>query len=491
MAPLVRSVLLDTGMRSSVRSLLVVLMSVSACTRATEPRTSSSVPTAVPSPVVTDMVESAEPADGSVATLRPEPAPVEISSVVEPEPREVAETVKLTGIATVRAEPRLDAPALGQVALGGRVDVFERVEGTGCARKWLAIAPRGFVCAPSQRTKRKATPMLPELPGDATIPGTYGSVAKGAKVYDSLADLEAGQGRVPSAHLTVRRERGVSHDGRDLWKTRYGLVDEQDVKRFRPSSFHGELLADGLAQPLAWTLPAPQEHRVEVLGAPDEGAPVVTTLRARRSRSVLEEKDGFVRVEEGWIARERVRVARRAEAPTELGADERWLDIDLSEQVLVAYEGAEPVYATLISSGRPGHRTPTGIYRINKKVAERTMNSMADSSDSYSVDRVPWTAYFAHGYALHAAFWHGGFGRTRSHGCVNLAPIDARALYDWMAPLSAPGWAEVYGHEDQPGSVVRLKDRRNPEPQWQGYAKAMHEASDTQLAAAPSSVRAG
>lgn len=497
MASLVRSVLLDRGMRSSVRSLLVVLVSASACVRAVEPRSPSAAPSAETSrPQATEAVESVETAElatGTLASLRPTPAAAEIPLGAEaaPEPRTVTETVAFTGAATVRAEPRVDAPALGELALGARVQVFERVEGTGCARPWLAIAPRGYVCAPFERTRRAATPMLPELPDGAQVPGVYGSVTKGAVVYDSLAAVEADQGRVPEAHLTVRRERGVAHGGRSLWKTRYGLIDEQDIQRFRGSTFHGELVEDGLAQPLAWTLPAPQELRVRVLAAPTDGAAVVTTLPARRARRVLEELDGFVRIEEGWVVREQLRVARRSEAPAELAAGERWMDIDLSEQVLVAYEGDEPIYATMISSGRPGHRTPTGIFRISKKVAERTMNSMADSTDSYSVDRVPWTAYFAHGYALHAAFWHGGFGRTRSHGCVNLSPIDARALYDWMAPLSAPGWAEVYGHEEQPGSLVRLKDRRDPEPKWQGYAKDMHDAADTRLAAAPAPTRAG
>lgn len=477
--------------------MLLVLLSASACTRVGEPRPISAAPS-----VESGAAEATEPAVGVLGSLRSSLAPVEISARPSPSaavesgaastagsvavvaPREVTETVALSGAATVRAEPRVDAPALGQVALGGRVDVYERVEGSGCARSWLAIAPRGFVCAPFERTREEATPVLPELRDGAQIPGVYGSVAKGAFVYDSLAAVDLELGRVPASHLTVRRERTVIRGERSLWKTRYGLIDQQDIKRFRGSTFHGEMLEDGLTQPMAWTLPAPTEHEVRVQEAPAADSAVVAKLRARRARRVLEERDGFVRVQEGWIARERVRVARAAEAPAEVVAGERWLDIDLSEQVLVAYEGAVPVYATLISSGRPGHRTPTGVFRISKKVAERTMNSMSDSSDSYSVDRVPWTAYFAHGYALHAAFWHGGFGRTRSHGCVNLAPVDARALYDWMAPLSAPGWAEVYGHEDQPGSLVRLHDGSDDQPQWKGYAKDMREAADGRLAAA-------
>lgn len=53
---------------------------------------------------------------------------------------------------------------------------------------------------------------------------------------------------------------------------------------------------------------------------------------------------------------------------------------------------------------------------------------------------VPWIQYFASGYALHGAYWHDSFGTPRSHGCVNLAPIDARVVFMWSEPTVPPGW---------------------------------------------------
>ena len=179
----------------------------------------------------------------------------------------------------------------------------------------------------------------------------------------------------------------------------------------------------------------------------------------------ISEDGGFAKLEgQGWIPRRLVRVATKTAPPEGLGEGERWIDIDLDQQTLVAYEGETPVYATMISSGKVHHDTPTGVYRIHRKVAQRTMNSMADSNSEYSVDKVPWTAYFAHGYALHAAYWHGAFGRKKSHGCVNLAPIDAKRLYAWTAPLVAPGWLEVYGHEKQVGLGCSDPQQEGPEP---------------------------
>ena len=183
-------------------------------------------------------------------------------------------------------------------------------------------------------------------------------------------------------------------------------------------------------------------------------------------------------IHNGWsmdyqkVAAADVRVATVAAPPAGVADGERWFDVDLDEQVLVAYEGATPVYATLVSTGKRKHRTPTGITRIKAKLERATMNN--DDGEVYSVADVPWTMYYADkGYALHTAYWHDGFGGPRSHGCVNLAPHDARVLYHWSSPDVPPGWVAVYGDENNPGSLVRVRSRKVPEPAFRGYARRM------------------
>ncbi len=495
---MVRQLLRSQTMVSVGRVWVVALMSMAACSRAAEPTVGSAPPTAVQAPA-----EAAQPGPAGLSRLRGGPSLGEPSSDADAallagqqEPsgaavlaeRQPLATVAMERTATVRTEPRVSAPAVGLLAAGARVEIYERVPGEGCVREWLAVVPHGFVCAQTAATSQEPTGMLPVVPDGARVPGIYGSVAKQALVYASLDDAAAQlDGREPGRHLTVRRERQAVRGGQTFWKTRYGWFAGADVRRFRGSEFSGELLDGGLDNPMVWTLPAPKARTVPVLAEPAKKAEVVAHLGPRRARRMLEQRDGYARIDEGWVELARVRIAKPTAAPQGIAADERWVDIDLDQQVLVAYEGATPVYATLVSTGKAGHTTPTGIYRISRKVAERTMNSMSDSSDSYSVDKVPWTAYFAHGYALHAAFWHGGFGRRRSHGCVNLAPHDARALYDWMSPAAAPGWAEVYGNADQPGAVVRVRSRRDPEPSWKGYAQQMREG-DASVAMAAATV---
>lgn len=61
-------------------------------------------------------------------------------------------------------------------------------------------------------------------------------------------------------------------------------------------------------------------------------------------------------------------------------------------------------------------------------------------SQNFELRDVPWIQYFAAGYALHGAYWHDVFGTPRSHGCVNLAPIDARLVFAWTDPPVPLGW---------------------------------------------------
>ena len=57
-------------------------------------------------------------------------------------------------------------------------------------------------------------------------------------------------------------------------------------------------------------------------------------------------------------------------------------------------------------------------------------------------------------YALHGAFWHNNFGRTKSHGCVNLAPQDAKAIFAWAEPKLPEGWHGVMSTSEKPGTRV-------------------------------------
>jgi hypothetical protein len=66
--------------------------------------------------------------------------------------------------------------------------------------------------------------------------------------------------------------------------------------------------------------------------------------------------------------------------------------------------------------------------------------TMRRGAQNFELRDVPWIQYFAAGYALHGAYWHDVFGIPRSHGCVNLSPIDARIVFQWTDPPIPEGW---------------------------------------------------
>ena len=156
-----------------------------------------------------------------------------------------------------------------------------------------------------------------------------------------------------------------------------------------------------------------------------------------------------------------VKLAKPVAPPADLAANEKWIDVDLTRQALIAFEGTRPVFATLISSGRRNaddkekdFATPTGSFRIREKHITNTMDGDVASDGPYSIDDVPWVMYFNGGYALHGAFWHDRFGAERSHGCVNLAPEDAKTLFTWTDPPLPPAWHGVFTKDDSTGTRV-------------------------------------
>lgn len=109
------------------------------------------------------------------------------------------------------------------------------------------------------------------------------------------------------------------------------------------------------------------------------------------------------------------------------GSGKRFL-VDLSEQMLYAYEGDTLVRSTLISSGRWPYPTVTGTYYIYIKYTAQRMRG-----PGYDLPGVPYVMYFYQGYALHGTYWHNNFGTPMSHGCVNMPTPEAEWAFNWAS----------------------------------------------------------
>ncbi len=136
---------------------------------------------------------------------------------------------------------------------------------------------------------------------------------------------------------------------------------------------------------------------------------------------------------------------------------EKLIHVDLTEQLVTAFEGNTLVFQSRCSSGGKGTRTPTGEFLTYHKGPSIHMTNQDEEGvkNYYDLPGVPWCSFFTgYGNAFHGTYWHNDYGRPRSHGCVNLRSEDAKWLYRWTRPNVPPG--EDYLHLPGEGTRVQI-----------------------------------
>jgi hypothetical protein len=137
----------------------------------------------------------------------------------------------------------------------------------------------------------------------------------------------------------------------------------------------------------------------------------------------------------------------------QLPAEEKRIEVNLTEQTVYAFEEDRLVFQAPISSGvyteNPLNgiptETPAGNFHIAMKSPSRHMGDgdLTSSLDAYELPGVPWVSLFhSIGVGFHGTYWHDNFGSPMSHGCVNMRNEDAKWLYRWTTP--AIGYSEWY-----------------------------------------------
>jgi hypothetical protein len=384
----------------------------------------------------------------------------------------------------VLARPRDTAPLLGSIARGTRTKVRGElaVETSRYCRGgvFYAIEPFGWICAADTQPTTLPLTTAPALalepgtslpyryvmvvvPEESTLPmwGSVDELRAGAEPQrqlsrgDTVALPPSSEGRPTTTTVDGVRYH-VSADGKVL-----PVEGTFQLKSF--SEWQGVPLAAAEHLPFAWVTP----RKAKVYDRPK--GTVVEELERRTRVAVLEEvMEGaarWVRIGEGrFIRADQLNEVRKIARPEGTGSNERWIDIDLGEQVVVAYVRDQPVFATLTSSGRPPNRTPRGNYPVWGRASAVTMKSQSYDDKPYYVNRVPWVVFFQAHNALHAAYWHDRFGTVKSHGCANLAPKDARYLFEWLEPRVPAGWTGVRSWDLTPAPVVHVRDSSRQKP---------------------------
>ncbi len=393
---------------------------------------------------------------------------------------------KRAEIPIVSAPGKIDAHR-GTILASARLPLFGAKRAASCNGRWLEVGPLAWVC--SDLTELSADPpwSLPERArwaagaGPDGLPFRYYFVGhEGASGFDRLETAldDAPAQELDQGFVVATVEERTMHDERWV-RTNHGKwIAERELSPVRPPGFHGEALTSSTLD-FAWVT----SDRAAVRGAPKTSGPALASLTRFQVVHVREERalpgGAMVRIAEDvipagvtgksaapaepWVlARDLARPVVTA-PPDEVGPDERWIDVDLAGQTLVAYEGKRPVYATLVSTGRGPEgsdtATPKGTHRIWVKLTTTNMDNLEheDADSHYLIEDVPYVQFFDHAVALHGAFWHQDFGRVHSHGCVNLAPLDARWLFGFTLPHLPAGWSAVFPSTLEPGTAIRVR----------------------------------
>ncbi len=391
-----------------------------------------------------------------------------VDESVEPEtpPFELPARFEATAAANVRGEADGRSTRRGVLLVDAVVAVDTWAAGPGCEKGWLGLESGGWVCAKlltptdAPLTEAPSTLTLPEAPPLPFIYARRRGTDAGRVYPDAASAVARG---APRRHLISGRAYHFTElidDGVELLVLPGGMVVRRDdVSLYAPSNFSGEAIDVDATEHPAWARGTPA-----IRPEPSQAAAVTLTLADRQVLWVGsdERTDGrttWVPVlgpSAGWIRARDIRRVRMLE-PLAEAAERPWLDLDLKQQVLTLRDRNGPTYATLVSSGTGGdRRTPVGIFSIKDKMLHWDMANSPASEDRYHVEEVPWVMHFWPRFALHTAFWHDRFGATRSHGCVNLSPRDARVLFDATSPTLPVGWHSVWQTAEDPGTLLRI-----------------------------------
>ncbi|PPD46588.1 MAG: L,D-transpeptidase [Methylocystis sp.] len=147
------------------------------------------------------------------------------------------------------------------------------------------------------------------------------------------------------------------------------------------------------------------------------------------------------------------------------------IHIDLSTQTMHV-DSNSGSYSWPVSTARAGYSTPRGSY------APTGMERM-HYSRKYHMSPMPYSIFFRGGYAIHGTYATGALGSPASHGCVRLAPGNAKRLYDIVQ--AEGGSISITGASPARGARYAKAHHRNPAH----YASLRHSHRSSAMAYAP------
>jgi hypothetical protein len=368
--------------------------------------------------------------------------------------------MRTRAVTPVHRRPHVRSRLIARIYPGAVLRLAERGRGRGCPGAWMERAGGGYICSRKLRATSEQAPApaerdRPDILGGVEI---YRVVEGGARLYRKKRHIWQGRtqiflirGAVLSVVETFRRFGGEFHRTREGW-----FAEAANTEKLPPptpslaveSSLGGEP-PDAIAiEPRVPVVARCERERSEPLRALERWSVVELDEDAENDapQGMLAVAGG------GLVSDEHVARYREPALPEDLAEDERWIAVDLSEQLLHAREGRRTLRVVPCSTGREGNTRP-GEYRVEWK---RRLQTMRPRGGHLRVEDVQYVMYYERrrSIAIHAAHWHDEFGHPVSHGCVNLPLADARWLYEWSAPRSLPEDSESFPTPGNPGTRV-------------------------------------
>ncbi len=288
-----------------------------------------------------------------------------------------------------------------------------------------------------------------------------------------LADLSAEGDDILAMRLVkgfyIAVDRTFRWNGRQWFRSTKGFVAPTDTFHLTAGSkFQGVELDATWQLPIGWVYGFNKTRNTYSINAETKTVKVAGSVKRFTAVNLTGEelevgKTRYAQTADGsWMRVKDLRITRPAEPPADLAPDERWLDINVSTQTAILFKGTQPLYATLVSTGRShrdkekDHSTPLGEWRVREKHIASTMDGDGTAAGDlpYSIEGVPYVMYYEGSYAVHGAFWHENYGVKMSHGCVNMAPLDAKYFFFHTDPPVPQGWHGAWSATDRPGSRV-------------------------------------
>jgi hypothetical protein len=374
----------------------------------------------------------------------------------------------------IRSSPSPTATQIGFMTAGAALGrSVEPVGHEGCTGGWYSVSPRGYLCLDAQTTIDEHHPTLQArgLPAnhDASLPYTYAIARRTLSLFEP-----------DPQHRDGVRERGRLSKGSTFaivgsWETlddydqlqRLALLtlgvfvatrDIEPVKDDGAPGFAIDVATDRL--PLGLPLaPKTSFYRFSdttptLAGTLDPSRSIALTVKSR----TFEGERYLLRTNDTYVAEHDVAVVRqRQEFPRFVTPTTHWIDVDLSQGVIVMYQGEQPSYVTR-TRVRPSDSLERGTAWVRaKQITDLSSTAVPNEKARGDYDS-PWVIELDSGPTLRAAIGTKATELGAAPRGLELYAADAARLFRFVEPSVPEGWHAVISSDPRrEGSPILLR----------------------------------